>query len=86
VPSQRSTHRPSQQSISTLYAPLTSELPLNPTVEDLLSRGFTYAYSDTYDDSTRKPAQDYYEKSFTATRDGKLVEVHDTVGIPSQRR
>jgi hypothetical protein len=84
VPAQRqsnqSTHRPSQQSTSTLYAPLTSVLPPKPTVEDLMSRGFTYAYS------TRKPAEDYYERYSTATRDGKLVQVYDTVGIPSQRR
>jgi hypothetical protein len=88
VPSQQqsrqSANRPSQQSTWELYAPLTSVLPPKPTARDLLSRGFTYAYSTTYADGTK--AKDYYEKYSTATRGSKLVQVYDTVGIPSQKR
>jgi hypothetical protein len=84
VPSQQQSKKPFQQSTSELYAPLTSVLPPNPTARDLSSRGFTYAYSTTYAEGTK--AKDYYEKYSTATRGSKLVQVYDTVGIPSQKR
>jgi len=80
--SQQSTYRPSHQSTSKSNVPLTFILPPKPTVEDLLSRGFTYAYSTTYADGTK--AKDYYEKHPTGTRGSKLVQVEETVGIPSQ--
>jgi hypothetical protein len=78
--SQPPTHRTSQRSTSKLYAPLTSVLPPQPTAEDLLSRGFSYAWS------TKNPDQDFYRKYTTATRGSKHVEVYDTVGIPSTRK
>jgi hypothetical protein len=82
VPSQRrsqqSTYRPSQQSTSKLYAPLTSVLPPKPTAEDLLSGGFTYAYSSK--------GQDVYEQYTEATSGSKVIRVKDTVAIPSLKR
>jgi hypothetical protein len=82
VPSQRrsqqSTYRPSQQSTSRLYAPLTSVLPPKPTTEDLLSGGFTYAYSSK--------DQDIYERYTEATSGSKVIRVKDTVAIPSLKR
>jgi hypothetical protein len=78
--SQQSTYMPSQRSTSKLYAPLTSVLPPKPTAEDLLSRGFSYAWS------TKNPDQDYYRKYTTATSGSKIIKVYDTVGIPSTRQ
>ena len=78
-PSQQTSRRPSEQPTFRLFAPLSHELPSNPTPRYLIREGFSPIDSN-------KKSQDRYRSYTTETVGSKLIEVRDTVGIPSKKR
>jgi len=90
-PSQQTSRRPSEQPTlptsrrsfeqptSKTFAPLSHELPPNPTPRHLIREGFSPI------DSNGK-SHDRYRRYTTEIVGSRLFEVRDTVGIPSRKR